>query len=54
MLLYFEQFVSGQVDVETTLSDLEVNAKIYGHSYKAGRETAKGRGQRPQRRLRFY
>ena len=47
MLLYFEQFVSGQVDVETTLSDLEVNAKLYGHSYKAGRETAKGEDSAP-------
>ena len=47
MLLYFEQFVSGQIDVETTLSDLEVNAKIYGHSYKAGRETAKGEDSAP-------
>lgn len=27
MLLYFEQFVSGQVDVETTLSDLEATPK---------------------------
>lgn len=47
MLLYFEQFVSGQVDVETTLSDLEINAKMYGHSYKAGRETAKGEDSAP-------
>ena len=46
-MLYFEQFVSGQVDVETTLSDLEVNAKLYGHSYKAGRETAKGEDSAP-------
>ena len=28
-----EKFVSGQLDTETTMSDLEVNAKIYGHKY---------------------
>lgn len=28
-----EKFVSGQLDAETTMSDLEVNAKIYGHQY---------------------
>ena len=28
-----EKFVSAQLDAETTLSDLEVNAKIYGHKY---------------------
>ena len=28
-----EKFVSGQLDAETTMSDLEVNAKIYGHTY---------------------
>lgn len=28
-----EKFVSGQIDAETTLSDLEVNAKLYGHTY---------------------
>lgn len=28
-----EKFVSGQLDVETTMSDLEVNATIYGHKY---------------------
>ena len=47
MLLYFEQFVSGQVDVETTLSDLEVNASIYGHGYKQGRETSNGEDSAP-------
>ncbi len=30
-----EEFVSGQADVETTMSDLEVNAKLYGHKYTA-------------------
>ena len=28
-----DKFVSGQLDVETTLSDLEINAQLYGHSY---------------------
>lgn len=28
-----EQFVSGQLDVETTMSELEANAKLYGHTY---------------------
>ena len=28
-----EEFVSGQLDTETTMSSLEVNAKIYGHMY---------------------
>ena len=28
-----EKFISGQLDAETTMSDLEVNAKIYGHKY---------------------
>ena len=31
--LSIEKFASGQLDVETTMSDLEVNAKLYGHSY---------------------
>lgn len=28
-----ESFVSGQLDVETTCSDLELNATVYGHTY---------------------
>lgn len=28
-----EQFVSCQADVETTMSDLEINAKMFGHTY---------------------
>lgn len=28
-----EKFTSGQFDAETTMSELEVNAKIYGHKY---------------------
>ena len=31
--LEVEQFVSCQADVETTMSDLELNAKLYGHTY---------------------
>ena len=33
MQVEIEKFVSGQLDAETTMSDLEVNAKIYGHTY---------------------
>lgn len=34
-----EKFTGGQFDAETTMSDLEVNAKIYGHAYdKSGTE----------------
>ncbi len=36
-----ELFVSGQMETETTLSDLEVNAKLFGHSYEEGVETSK-------------
>lgn len=28
-----EKFVSGQLDAETTMSDLQINAKIYGHKF---------------------
>lgn len=28
-----EKFTGGQFDAETTMSELEVNAKIYGHNY---------------------
>ena len=28
-----ESFVAGQLDVETTCSDLELNATVYGHTY---------------------
>lgn len=31
--LSVDKFVSGQLDVETTMSDLEVNAQLYGHAY---------------------
>lgn len=38
--LSVEKFVSAQLDAETTMSDLEVNAKIYGHQYNEGEETS--------------
>lgn len=31
-----ERFAYGQLDAETTMSDLEVNAKIFGHTYTEG------------------
>lgn len=40
LLVPVELFVSGQMDAETTLDDLEVNSKLYGHKYEAGRETS--------------
>ena len=30
-----EKFVNGQLDVETTMSDLDTNSKLYGHTYDA-------------------
>ena len=36
-----ELFVSGQMETETTLDDLEVNAKLFGHSYEEGVETSR-------------
>lgn len=37
----FEKFVHAQLDAETTMSDLEVNAKIFGHKYtKEGGEVS--------------
>lgn len=42
LLVPIELFVSGQMDVETTLSDLEVNAALFGHRFEAGRETSNG------------
>lgn len=36
-----EKFTGGQFDAETTMSDLEINAKIYGHKYSNdGTETS--------------
>lgn len=40
ILFYDEKFVSAQLDVETTKSDLEINASIYGHTYADGLETS--------------
>ena len=31
-----EVFTGGQLDTETTMSDLEVNAKLFGHTYAEG------------------
>lgn len=42
LLVPLELFVSGQIDVETTMSDLEVNAALFGHTYNAGEETSNG------------
>lgn len=33
-----EKFTGGQFDAETTMSELEVNSKIYGHKYEDGVE----------------
>ena len=38
--LSVEKFVSAQLDAETTMSDLEINAKIYGHKYNDGEEAS--------------
>ena len=39
--LSVEKFISAQLDAETTMSDLEINAKIYGHKYSEdGEETS--------------
>lgn len=40
ILHYDEKFVSAQLDAETTKSDLELNATVYGHKYTAGLETS--------------
>ena len=39
-LLHDELFVSGQLDCETTCSDLELNAAIYGRSFVGGVEAS--------------
>lgn len=47
-LIQADSFVSGQLDVETTLSDLSVNAKIYGHTYsEENGEISSGNDQSP-------
>lgn len=35
-LVHFEEFISYQFTGETTMDDLEINAKLYGHNYAAG------------------
>lgn len=40
ILFYDEKFVSAQLDVETTKSDLELNAAVFGHKYADGLETS--------------
>lgn len=39
-LIHDEAYVNHQVDAETSLSDLELNAMLYGHSYEDGIETS--------------
>lgn len=39
-LIHDEAYVSHQVDAETSLSDLELNAAIFGHKYADGKETS--------------
>lgn len=46
--LYFERFANAQLDAETDMSDLEVNATIFGHSYGAGVETSGGSDSAPE------
>lgn len=47
LLVTAEMFVSGQMDVETALDDLEVNAKLYGHNYAEGVETSNANDSAP-------
>ncbi len=43
-----EEFVSGQLDAETTMDDLEINSKLYGHTYSAdGGEVSKAGDSAP-------
>lgn len=44
-----EEFTGGQLDVETTMSDLEVNATLYGHAYseEAGEESKSTDASKP-------
>lgn len=39
-LMHDETYVSHQVDAETSLNDLELNATLYGHKYEDGLETS--------------
>ena len=38
--LHFDNFVSAQLDAETTCSDLSNNAVVFGHTYAEGKETS--------------
>lgn len=38
--LHVENFVSGQLDVETTCSELEISSQIYGRTLSEGQETS--------------
>lgn len=42
-----ELFVSAQLDAETNLSDLEVNAKIFGHAYESSSGENSGKDDVP-------
>ena len=44
-----EAFTGGQVDTETTMSDLQVNATLYGHTYdeEAGEESKSSDRSKP-------
>lgn len=46
-LMHIERFVSGSFVAETTLSDLELNATVYGHTYNKGEETSGGEDDPP-------
>lgn len=46
-LLYDENFVSAQVDSETTWDDLETNAVLFGHTYANGVETSNKQDRSP-------
>lgn len=46
-LIHFEDFVSYSLTTETTLDDIEVNAKQYGHTVVDGRVISKAGDQAP-------
>ena len=45
--LHFESFVSALLESETTCSDLELNAEVYGHTYANETETSNVEDQSP-------
>ena len=47
VLDHFEQFQVGSLASESTLNDLEVNAKMYGHTYSDGEESSGGDDKPP-------